>query len=79
MELQVIKHTKERNRSFYNHTAIISTHVDVTKYHDEVVVHTSIKCGYHPAGYGLYGQSTIKPTENPNEYVVKWCTASSCD
>lgn len=79
MELQVIEHTKERYGFAYSHAAIIRTLVDVTKHHDEVVAQTSIECGYHPAGYGLYGPSTIKPTENPNEYVVKWHTASSCD
>lgn len=45
---------------------------------EELVFETSIKSGYHPSGYGLYGRATVNKL-SVNEYEVAWSTGTHCD
>lgn len=61
-----------------NHEATVMVEGYTPEQHGALVNELSIRAGYHPAGYGVYG-SSVTPTDVPNKYVVTWSTGSSCD
>lgn len=73
-------HERDRSERFMiRHTAnVVIENYDASE-KDFVVDDVSIKANYHPAGYGVYGISTIHPTGVENEYVVRWKTGDNCD
>lgn len=78
--VSVSKH--ERNwvsRTIHHSALAVIENYDPTD-QSTVTSEISIKSGYHPAGYGLYHRFTnFTPTENENEYLVRWQTSDSCD
>lgn len=77
MNIEVIKHEKE-TVGLLHHKALIKVD-DWNGNEEELVEQTSIKCNYHPAGYGIYGGYSVKQLENKKVFVVSWRTGNHCN
>lgn len=77
-------HTRKwEGRSFIHHTAEVTVTAPIQEdpqdnNMDILIHHASIKAGYHPHGYGIYGNRTCR-TIGPNKYYLEWKTGASCD
>ncbi|GIN67058.1 hypothetical protein FKN04_12925 [Bacillus glycinifermentans] len=76
MTIEVLKHEKNRSGYFLKHKALVK----VTNLADEneLVVKTSVKVGYHPMAYGLYGFN-VRETVKEDQYMITWETGISAD
>lgn len=76
MTIEVLKHEKNRSGYFLKHKALVK----VTNLADEneLVVKTSVKVGYHPMAYGLYGFN-VRETVKEGQYMITWETGISAD
>lgn len=77
--VKIENHTRSRMGYKLNHIAEVTTDAPVTTAdHAEFVNEVSMKAGYHPMGYGIYGSKSVTELE-PNKYLVAWTTGASCD
>ena len=79
MKIKVLKHEKSYSGYFYKHKALVEIeNVDIKEEKDDIIFNTSIKVGYHPLGYGVYG-GKISKSSKENQYIIVWETGTSCD
>lgn len=73
-------HERDRSERFMiKHSADVTIDNYDSSEKDEIVSLVSIKANYHPMGYGIYGRSTVNPTDIENMYRVTWKTGDNCD
>ena len=79
-EIILKSHSKQTISRSYHHEALVwITGYDINK-HTLIAGLVSQVAGFHPIGYGIYHQhTTITPTEQENEYIVRWQTSDNCD
>lgn len=77
MKITVLKHEKSKNGYFFKHKALVQVE-DYNNDVEDLINETSIKVGYHPLGYGVYGGRVSKSTKE-NEYIIVWETGTSAD
>lgn len=78
--VSVTGHQREFVSRTIHHSATVAIENYDPSEKDEITAQVSIKVGYHPAGYGLYDRfTTIAPTENENEFLIRWRTSDNCD
>ena len=71
---EIISHETKRDERLIHHSAIV-----FSKDKPEVGK-VSIKCGYHPLGYGIIGAFSIDKVDLEKDlWKVIWTTLSSCD
>jgi hypothetical protein len=79
----VLTHRRDRSQGLLAHTAVVEVEDYNPKTDKEALVEAvSIKVGYHPLGYGVYGLTTVAPykgDEKENRYYVCWRTGTHCD
>lgn len=75
--MKISDHKCERpSRSWLNHSATVVLE-DGEEMNHKLICEVSAKCGYHPAGYGLYREKAEEI--DGNKYLVTWQTSYSCD
>lgn len=62
-----------------DHKATVTVENYTKERKEELVGAVSVKCGYHPLGYGIYGKSSVVSTGGKDEYLVYWRTGTHCD
>jgi hypothetical protein len=77
VKITVLKHEKSKNGYFFKHKALVQVE-DYSNDVEDLINETSIKVGYHPLGYGVYGGRVSKSTKE-NEYIIVWETGTSAD
>lgn len=80
MEIKVLKSEKNKSGYFIKHKALIEItgEHDVVEQKEDILNESSIKVGYHPLGYGMYG-GKISKSNLENQYIAVWETGASCD
>lgn len=73
-KITIIDHIEKNEYVSILHEAIISYDSDK----EPRIADISIACGYHPAGYGLIGKSSIEKLED-GTYKAIWKTSNTCD
>jgi hypothetical protein len=79
--LGLITHRRDRSQGLLKHTAVVEVEDYNPKTDKEALVEaTSIKVGYHPLGYGIYGSTIVAPIHGrKTQYYVSWRTGTHCD
>jgi hypothetical protein len=80
MNIKLLKHEKNRSGYFFKHKALveITGEIDLKEQKEEIINETSIKVGYHPLGYGVYG-GKISKSAREGQYIIVWETGTSAD
>lgn len=75
MNITVLKHEKTRSGYFFKHKALVVVE-DFDGDKEDLIDAVSIKVGYHPLGYGVYGGKVINSIKD-NEFKIIWETGTS--
>lgn len=79
MRLISVREHKGERRGLLHHKAIAVVEDYKKEDKAELVGEVSIKAGWHPLGYGIYGESSVVSNGVENEYIVYWVTGTHCD
>jgi hypothetical protein len=80
MKVTILKHEKSKAGYFFKHKALVEIEgvTDFAEEKGDILNQVSIKVGYHPLGYGIYGGKIVKSAKE-GQYIVNWDTGTSAD